>query len=345
MGCERVARTDPETGVRILQLTSFPITHWHLGLGDFITPDGERLLIAANRFAGRNSPRDLYSIRADGDDFNFLLHDFSGGVICPRVQWVYTGCAGGVVRIPIEGGTAEVLWSPDCYTHIMVSARSSDGLWLFGQGRRKTDGSFDIVRISTETGEASVIVRASYVMPVLRSSANGERLVASIAPVGDDGKPLMPWGVWEFSSGGTDFRLVPFSRSTNHYCPMGSTGLVVTTAAHPGNALDVAAPGGCERVLARGTGFWHVSSDETGTWLASDTNWPDVGLQIVNSHTGKYATLCMTGASGGHPQWTHAHPVISPDARWVLFTSDRAGFQHVYLADIPPEFKKALSAA
>jgi hypothetical protein len=340
--CERIARIDPTTGAKILQLTSFPVTHCHLGLGDFIAPDGSKFLLSANRFAGRNSPRDLYSIHADGSEFCFLLEDPSGGVLSPDARWVYTGQRGAVVRLPFEGGKLDTIFVGSEYDHIMVSARSQDGRSLFAQGRRIDNGTFELMRVDLGTGASQRIVRASYIMPVLRSRPNGERLVASIAPIGDDGKPSIPWGVWEFSSDGQDFLSVPFSRSTNHYTPMGDTGSVVTTAAHPGNALDIAEAGGKERILAQGAGFWHVSSDASGEWLAADTNWPDVGLQLVHAPSGRFGVLCHTGASAGHPQWTHAHPVISPDARWVLYTSDQTGISQVYLVEIPDELKSAL---
>lgn len=64
---------------------------------------------------------------------------------------------------------------------------------------------------------------------------------------------------------------------------------------------------------------------------------------------GKYIRLWpLTGGNYASPralcghlssfksQNDHAHPRISPDGRHVLFTSDRAGYGNLYLAEIPP---------
>ncbi len=39
-------------------------------------------------------------------------------------------------------------------------------------------------------------------------------------------------------------------------------------------------------------------------------------------------------------QQTHPHPVISPDGRWVVFTSDRSGYGNVYRVGIPEDLSR-----
>jgi len=337
--CERIAREDPQTGVKIIQLTSFPLMHFHLGSGQWTTPDDRTLLLSGNRYPTRDSPRDLYRVESDGSGLMLLAREPSGGVISADRSYVYAGRKGSFIRIPFEGGDEEEVARMPGYLNIMVSTGTLDGRYVFAQGQR-TDRTFDVMRLDLTEGRVERICRARYLMPVQLVGRRSERLLASILPIDEAGAPRMPWGVWTFSFDGDGFALVPFTRSTNHYAPLGRTGDVVTTVNHPGRALDVATPGDAEvRVLAEGAGFWHVSCDATGEWAASDTNWPDVGLQLIHAPSGRFRTLCRTGASGGHPQWTHAHPVLAPNAGYVVYTSDRTGICQVYLAHIPEEFK------
>ena len=340
--CERIERHDHETGVKVIQLTSFPLMHWHPGSGGWITTDDRVLLLHEQRHHTRNSPRDLYRIEATGRDLMLLAEDVSGGVISVDERYAYAGRGASIIRVPFEGGDVEEIHRSSRHIGTHICARSLDGRFVFGS-RHREDGTLDVLRLDLADGAAVDICRVSYIMPVQIGGRGSDRLVASIVPIDGAGEPRMPFGVYGFSFDGDDFNLVPFTRSTNHYVPLGNTGQVVTTVNHPGCALDAAAPGDEEtRVLAEGAGFWHVGADATGEWVAADTNWPDVGLQLVHAPSGRYRTLCHTGASGGHPQWTHAHPVVSPHARFAVFTSDKSGIMQLYLAEIPDELKSAL---
>jgi len=51
--------------------------------------------------------------------------------------------------------------------------------------------------------------------------------------------------------------------------------------------------------------------------------------------TGRWSVLCESGSSLSIPQYTHPHPYLSPDNKWVIFNSDRTGIPHVYAASVP----------
>lgn len=340
---ERIRREDPETGIPVLQVTSFPLTHWLAGCtGDAITPDGKTFLLFENSTAARNASRNLYRVDSDGSGLLLLAEDAVAAVVGIDAQFAYTCRGSALLRVSLEGGDEEEVVRLPKYAQVHVSARSHDGRLLFGQGKRP-DGAFDVLRFDLASGAVHPVCRASYVMPVQVHGKDGNRLLASILPIDGNGKPRMPWGYWSFTFSGDEFRKIPFTRSTNHYIALGSSDKVVTTTNHPASALDVASPGDEEaRVLAHGAGFWHVTADASGEWVVADTNWPDTGLQLVHAPSGRFRTLCRTSASGGHPQWTHAHPCLAPNAEYVLFTSDRTGYQHLYLCPIPHLFKDEL---
>jgi len=102
---------------------------------------------------------------------------------------------------------------------------------------------------------------------------------------------------------------------------------------------------------------WHAICNRDGTLMVADTNFPDIGLQLLNplDGIGEPITLCYPEASsiGEHwkgpfpyesgpikvyaPQHTHPHPSFSPDGKHVVFTSDRTGYAQVYEAELPAD--------
>lgn len=335
---ERIERRDSKTGTRILQLTSFPVTHYHQYIyGQWISPDCETLLLFGYRENKRGAPSDLWRVKSDGSDLELVAEGAGWAMISMDGKWVYTGRGSSIVRIPLSGGGAEEeLYRSDEFSGISVGAGSLDGRYLFCHSFRKGgDKGHALVRFDVKTGQAKKLFETSSLMHVQLHYP--DRLLASVVP------PEREYGIYTWNFEGEDFRKLPFTRSTNHYASLGHTGKVITTVHGQGKTIEVARPGDKEATtLTQGDGFWHPSSDASGEWIASDTNWPDTGLMLVHAPSGRYRPLCFTGASNGHPQWTHAHPRIAPDAGYVVFDSDATGICQVYLAFIPNEFKEEL---
>lgn len=144
---------------------------------------------------------------------------------------------------------------------------------------------------------------------------------------------------------------------------------------HWPHALGAIHPDGGGRRTVAAINAWHACSNRRGTQIVCDTNHPDRGLLLIDPATGAFATLCCpdatsrgtqwrhslpaTGAgidtsiirsdtpetdpppkpddpaSTYGPQWTHPHPSFSPDGGWVIYTSDRDGWSHVYSVEVP----------
>jgi len=334
---ERIEHVDPKTGVRVLQLTSFPLIHYHqYCYGQWISPDCTTLLLFGYREPRRDSPVDLWRVNSDGSDLALVAKGASWSTISVDGKHVYAGRGGSILRIPLLGeGEEEVFRSPE-YVGMLVGAASLDGRYVFGHARR-TDGKHELLRLDLTDGSAVRLFETDYLMHVQLHNEGPGQLLATVRPPGKE------WGIWTFSFDGEDFRKLPFTRSTNHFASLGMTGKVITSVTGGGKAIEVARPGdAAATILAQGDGFWHPTCDASGEWIASDTNWPDTGLMLVHAPSGRYRPLCFTGASGGHPQWTHAHPRMAPDARYVVFDSDATGICQVYLAFVPDEFKAEL---
>ncbi len=341
---ERKLWIDDMTGIEVVQLTTFPVMHHHqYCYGQWIAADDETLLYFGARELARDSAGDLWRVNADGSDMALLVEGGAWSAISPDSEWVYSGVGNRIVRVPLQSGrglqgeiaTPEVLAQVDDAAHVSADALSADGRYVFGQAGM-TGGGMGCVRLDLTTGEAVVTFTSSGVMHLQLHKP--DRLLASTVP------PGMENGIYTFSFDGDDFRKLPFTRSTNHYASLGSSDTVATTVPYPDAAIEVATPGGeSAYVLAQGPSFWHPTSDASGEWIASDTNWPDTGLHLIHAPTGRYRVLCFTDTSGGHPQWQHAHPRMSPNAKYVVFDSDRTGgISHVYAAHIPDEFKRDL---
>ena len=94
--------------------------------------------------------------------------------------------------------------------------------------------------------------------------------------------------------------------------------------------------------ITSGPYFWHSSASADGQWLVADTQWPDIGLQLIHLPTGRYHTLCRSESSiMGH---AHPHPSFSPDGTRVLFNSDRTGIIQVYVVKVPEWLTEKLEA-
>lgn len=93
---------------------------------------------------------------------------------------------------------------------------------------------------------------------------------------------------------------------------------------------------------------WHAHPDDTGSWIACDTNFPDRGIHRFHVGSDEAEKLCEPKSSsiGAHwagpfpyndgprevyaPQHTHPHPRPSPDGSRVLYTSDVTGHAQLY---------------
>ena len=112
---------------------------------------------------------------------------------------------------------------------------------------------------------------------------------------------------------------------------------------------------------------WHIAPDRRGERVLCDTNHPDLGLWIVDAHTGARRQLCLSESSNRGtqwarscyalaadfadvrrnlswmenaadtvygPQWTHPHPSWSFEETKVAFASDRTGTTQVYVVEV-----------
>lgn len=146
----------------------------------------------------------------------------------------------------------------------------------------------------------------------------------------------------------------PFTASTTgHASWVGETDRVVVSLREPhndgtrrGNMVEASYDNPNPRVVFDSPHTWiHVSISRCGRFLITDTaDLPGMPIIVVSIATGKWRILCEARSSGGGGQYTHAHPYMTPDNKWVVFNSDRTGLAQVYIARIPEGFLDELES-
>jgi len=154
---------------------------------------------------------------------------------------------------------------------------------------------------------------------------------------------------------GENYRPLPVGKPhtnpiTGHECWIGDTGEVLLTVAGTReqamtNGVLLAAQPGAKRarVVAKGCLVTHISVSRDGRFFVGDLmSLPGIPIVIGSVKTGRWAILCETGSSGGRPQYTHPHPYMSGDNRWVIYNSDKTGIPQIYAAYVPESLLKQL---
>ena len=341
---ERVEWTDAHTGARVIQLTSYPTPAVPLFYASInFTPDSEHLILLCQREARRNAPWDLWSVRRDGTELRQMtdVEGAGGFAIMPDGSAVLFHRAGAVWRMDFTSLIEEKV------------ADLTDGL-AAGHGFASPDGTYYFAASQTPGNSGRI---GPSPLTVFRIRTDGTEVVVH-RPHADD-----IWTMHSVSPGGhgilaiatrpdaKEYRLLDhnfgrvgvYTRTHDfaHSTFLGRSPELQGCALPPERALLRIGMGEeTPRTIAGGPYFWHSASTLDGEWIVADTNWPDLGLQLVHVPTGRYGTLCHPRSSQGHSQWSHPHPQFSPDGRSVVFSSDATGVPQVYLAQVADELRE-----
>lgn len=360
---ERVQMIDPRTGIKVIQLTSYPSPSAHVPYDwPSVTPDNRRIILYSQRWTGRTAPWDIYRVDADGLNLFQLTEDgeaHSAEGYYGR-QWCALSADGGTLyvlwnrrlrRIDVETGADETLFDLSGYAsegvtlgHVLVSCtpnRLIVARW----------GSPLSLRLDLAAGVVDEIDYGGYPMGCVQSVPRvmvqrgevrwgTEDLPGGGRRVVNLGSQLMLVSVDE--DGGDTRAITP--NIFAHCTLLGRGETVQGCGLPPERCIWTAEPGGEPRKLAHGPYFWHSAGSLDGEWIVADTNWPDCGLQYVHVPTGRFRTLCHPQATLEHVECGHPHPCISQDGRLVVFRSDRTSMQQVYVAHVTEEFRESVKA-
>ncbi len=137
---------------------------------------------------------------------------------------------------------------------------------------------------------------------------------------------------------------------SGHSTWAGRSGRVVFTTA-PGVHDSLLAGTGVYRLtpgearpvqIVSGQPFNHLAVSDDGRFFIVD-DYRTQTIHIGSVETGRFLKLCDSRTRQGKPQYTHAHPYLTPDNRHVIFNSNVTGVTQVYAATVSDEFLDKLA--
>ncbi len=341
-GCERRFFNDPETGVRIMQATSFPTVNMNLYFHSRCwTPDAGIFLFWSMTQPKRGGLFDLYRIKVDGTELVQMTDgkSLSNVALCPDGGLVYFTSGDGVYTI-------DLMSLKETQVATMQNGIATGGIGSFtDDGRRycfdiqRKDGKPGIAWLDTSTRRVHIIPKAFNYISHLQIEPGQGRLFHYIGEKNSQG-----YSLFAIDEEGREELAFPIRDENGHEAWLGPSGKLYSALREATRAILVAAPGDSRpSLLAAGPpNFWHPGCDPAGQWIVSDSSNPDDGLHLLCVATGRLCRLARSGSDNGHAQWTHPHPSVSPGAKYVLFNSTRTGVPHVYIAEIPSAMKEKL---
>jgi hypothetical protein len=195
---------------------------------------------------------------------------------------------------------------------------------------------FDITLVDLQQGEHRILDRDPFILNPHPQFEPGEGRMLMIQH--NRGGKYSPDGQLELAVG------TPHTTAcTGHEAWIGTTGEMLLSVSasgefrpEQGNLLAVRA-GQPPRVVARGYRFNHVGASRCGRIFSADDWQPPYKIVIGSTQAERAAVICESKTSPTRSQNTHPHPYVTPDLKWVIFNSNRAGSDHIYAARIPDE--------
>ena len=351
-------------GVRLLQVTSRPGIHMNLYCEvPYMDPAGRRLIYTRQEQGG--APTEIWCADLEDLSATRICSDSSvtGAAVSPDQRHFYflSGPGGDALRLvrldleTLEQKTYEFRGAPMPQT---LGSVTPDGrYYVYGMHLPTDAGRFGIQRLDLTTGAAEMIHRGTEICnshPQIEPRHGRDCLIQHnrgcefdergriTRLVGEEGATI-----YLINLEGGDVRPLPVGKPftkplQGHQCWLGRTGEVLLTvgggpreeSAKAGNLLRVRPGAERAEVVASGHYFCHVNASRCGRHFVCDT-YPDAKILIGSIRTGRTRLLCESGASFGSKGYTHPHPYLSPDCKWVIFNSDRTGTPHVFAARVP----------
>ena len=131
----------------------------------------------------------------------------------------------------------------------------------------------------------------------------------------------------------------PFTpRPTGHEAWIGQTSSIFfstgTDATSKGNVWSAQVGDAQPALVYQGKRFGHVSVSRDGKYWIGDTGEKGVPLYIGSFASGQCQRACFSRTVYDGKQWSHAHPYLTADHKWLIFAARRNGHPQVYGAKL-----------
>jgi len=362
----------PATGSQVVQLTSAPYISTSIYCEQpYCTGDGRRLALMRGLYAHGWGPDELWVYDLERMRLTMIERETSiRGAACAAYSghFYYVARRGDrkvLVHLSLDSLETESVFELSDVPGLRTIGTVSPDLRYYVNLVVPAPGRCQLVRLDLREKTWKVIYEQCDIInphPQFEPSKGGDILVqhnrgglldesgSVVRSVGEEGATL-----FVINCEGGNFRPLPVGKPhtnpvTGHECWIGKTGEVVLTIS--GSAEDallrgnvLAAGSGAEkaRIVSRGYHLGHISASRDGRFFIGDAmNVPEKSIVIGSIRTGTNLVLCETGASMGGAEYTHPHPYLTGDNRWVIFNSDRTGVPQIYAASVPDGLLESL---
>ncbi|RJS84681.1 hypothetical protein CW702_02140 [Candidatus Bathyarchaeota archaeon] len=365
------------TGSQLFQVTSAPVISNNIYCEQsYCTPDGERFAFIRVSYDHGMWSTSLWVCDVPGKRIAMVEPNIEPGVAnCKYTGIIYYIISKKgqreIVRLSLENFEKETVFDMSGVPLRRIQSVSPDQRYAVGTYiplDKIKDGRAtpQIIKLDFKTGEWFVIhenvdiinthlqYEPSKGKDILVQHNRGallDRYGNIIRLVGEEGATL-----YVIDDEGKNYRQLPVGKPytnpvTGHECWIGDTGEVLLTtvatlkeAMRNGNVLAVKPGDKRARIVSKGYLITHISASKDGKFFVGDILGVKGRPIVVGSiETGKSMILCLSGSSRGRSQFSHPHPYMTGDNRWVVFNSDKTGIPQVYLASVPTELLESLT--
>jgi hypothetical protein len=146
----------------------------------------------------------------------------------------------------------------------------------------------------------------------------------------------------ELEIGGTESRFPadqPYTlRPTGHEAWIGETSSIFFStgadSTSKGNIWKGKVGDAKPALVYEGKRFGHVSVSRDGKYWIGDTGEEGIPIYIGSFASGRCVRACFSRTEYDGKQWSHAHPYLTADNRWLIFGARRGGHPQVYGAKL-----------
>ncbi len=359
--------SDPDTGVRILRMTSQPcINHTIYPETPVSTPDGRRFIFGRLAALGTLT---TFWIADIGMRRCRQVTDEEGAsapIVTPDGRWFFYSVGRSIRRLSAATFEREDVFEVPASVPTVgpIVSVSHDGTRFLASASR-TLGRYGVAVIDIARGTVDVVAEGRDVRnPHPQFSLDGrDRIMVqvndgiAVDPAGNILRLVGPMGaslhVLEADGSGRvklPAGSSPLERVQGHECWIPGENRVITTLHRRRDPSEpwvqdrivTVAPGErTARVVGEGEAFCHIHVSPDGRYWVSDCN-RTARIFVGSMSSGRHRLFCSTGSTFGSAQYTHPHPFFLGDGRTIAWQSDVTGVPHVYCAPIPDGFLGSL---
>ncbi len=363
---------DPDSGAEIAQVTSAAFIHTNIyPEAKVFTPDSESFVYA--RFLSLDTPKQWWLCHLPDFELRPLGepgHLFGPALTPDGEHLICTKCTEHgleISRVSVVSGQSETLVGGLAYDRPYSLGSIDPHGRSYITGVRTGTRIWGILSIDIRTGAHGVLhegeeifnphmqfepSRGADILVQHNRGGRTDELGRTISLVGDEGATF-----YLIDRNGGNLRRLPIGKPhtagvQGHQSWLGNTGAILSTlatgvqeAVEHGNLVTLTPGEAGVHVISRGRHYCHPTGSRDGRYFVADVRSDDETtgeIWLGSIATGAARRLHHSSASFGKPQYSHPHPTFSPDAKTVLFNSDRTGLPQVYVARLPDGLLESL---